>query len=284
MKNMTDNSSAQPRLSISTWSLHRSLGQPQLYGVESGQHIPSATHGRGTLSLLEVPARLAEFGIHTLEICHFHLPSIERAYLAELRGALEDAHIELFSLLIDAGDITDPVYGMRDLEWIGSWFAVASQLGATCARAIAGKSDPSDENIGLSVARLSMLAKQAQDHGLHLMTENWFGLLSTPSAVTTVLDRLEGNVGLCFDFGNWKGPEKYADLEAIAPYAESCHTKAHFLSAQELDRDDYVCCLDITRKAGFSGPYTLIYDGPNTNEWQGLAQEREIVAPYLQKA
>lgn len=29
------------------------------------------------------------------------------------------------------------------------------------------------------------------------------------------------------------------------------------------------------------GPYTLIYDGPNADEWAGLEAERAIVASYL---
>jgi len=34
-------------------------------------------------------------------------------------------------------------------------------------------------------------------------------------------------------------------------------------------------------RPGFAGPYTLIYDGPNENEWSHLAQEAEVVLPYL---
>ena len=283
---MTNTNNAQPRLSVSSWSLHRALGRPQFYGAERkrGQSIPIATHGRGALSLLELPERIAKFGIHTLEICHFHLPSTDQGYLAELRGALADAGVELFSLLVDDGDITHPEHGERDLRWIGAWLDVAQQLGAKCTRVIAGKSFPSDQAIDVSVERLRLLVERAQGYGIRLMTENWYGLLSRPETVTTVLKRLEGKVGLCFDFGNWKGPTKYDDLAAIVPYAESCHTKAHFVAAHELDREDYVRCLDLTRVAGFSGPYTLIYDGPDADEWQGLAQERTIVQPYLQRA
>ena len=108
-------------------------------------------------------------------------------------------------------------------------------------------------------------------------------LLSTPNAVSTVLDHFGGKVGLCFDFGNWDGPDKYENLQAIAHYAKSCHTKAHFFENGEIDREDYVKCLDITRVANFSGPYTLIYDGPNNDEWHGLNVELEVVRPYLNK-
>src|SRR5947209_5352735 len=108
MSNSNPAPAQRPRLSVSTWSLNRTLGQPQFYGVDNQHNIPVDTHNKGVLSLLELPAHIARFGISTLEICHFHLPSLDKGYLAELRGALAAAHVELFSLLIDDGDITHP--------------------------------------------------------------------------------------------------------------------------------------------------------------------------------
>lgn len=270
-----------PRLSVSTWSLHRQLGRPDFYGPDDGKQIPVSTHGRGEISLLELPARVAEFGISTLELCHFHVPSLDKGYLNELRCALEEANVELFSLLIDHGDITHPEYADRDLAWIGEWIEIAGLLGASCARAIAGKAAPSTETLEMSGNGLQQLAARAEGNGVRLMTENWFSILSTPANVLTLLDRLDGAVGFCLDFGNWTGETKYADLKTIAPRADSCHTKAHFPAPGEMDRDDYVQCLDLTQDAGFSGPHTLIYDGPGDDEWEGLSIEREVVQSYL---
>ena len=270
-----------PRLSVSTWSLHRQLGRPDFYGPEEGKQIPVATHGGGELSLLDLPARVAEFGINTLELCHFHIPTLDKGYLNELRGALDAANVELFSLLIDNGDITHPDHADRDLSWIGEWIETAGILGATCARAIAGKAAPSGEALEMSRNGLQKLSDRAEANGVRLMTENWFSVLSTPENVLTLLDSLDGKVGLCLDFGNWQAETKYADFEAIAPRAESCHTKAHFPVPGEMDKVDYVRCLDLTEAAGFSGPHTLIYDGPGDNEWEGLTIEREVVQSYL---
>ena len=273
-----------PRLSVSTWSLHRQLGRPDFYGPEAGKQIPVATHGMGEFSLLEIPARVAEFGINTLEVCHFHIPSLDKGYLNELRGALEATNVELFSVLIDHGDITHPEYADRDLVWMGEWIEAAGILGATCARAIAGKAPPSAEVLEMSRNGLQKLAERAEANGVRLMTENWFSVLSTPENVLTLLDRLDGEVGFCLDFGNWEGETKYVDLEAIAPRAESCHTKAHFPAPRDIDKDDYIRCLDLTQDAGFSGPHTLIYDGPGDDEWEGLTIERKVVQSYLKKS
>ena len=128
---------------------------------------------------------------------------------------------------------------------------------------------------------LSKLTEHADAAGIRLMTENWFSIFSTPENVMTILDRLDGKVGLCLDFGNWRGEKKYADIAEIAPLAESCHTKAHFAAPREIDKEDYIRCLEITKNAGFAGPHTLIYDGPGDDEWEALAIEREVVNLYL---
>ncbi len=270
-----------PRLSVSTWSLHRQLGKPGFTGPAHGLQIPTETHNTGPISLLELPAHVAEFGIHTLEICHFHLPSVEKTYLGELRAALSEAEVELFSLLIDDGDITHPTDAERDTAWIAQWIDIAGELGASCARVIGGKADPTAETLEQSRTTLAHLAERAETAGIRLMTENWFSVFSTPANVNTILDRLAGKVGLCLDFGNWRGETKYEDLAAIAPRAESCHTKAHFAAPRDMDTQDYVKCLDLTQTAGFAGPHTLIYDGPGDDEWEGLALERDVVNPYL---
>jgi sugar phosphate isomerase/epimerase len=271
------------RLSVSTWSLHRALGRPAFYEPEADGKFGSAPTTAAAFSLLELPGCISTFGIRTLEICHFHLPNCDRGYLAELRNAIETAGVELWSLLIDAGDITqpNPVLRKRDLSWIGAWLDVAAQLGAKNARVIAGKAQPNEDTLKISLAGMQQLNLRAKSHGLRLMTENWFDLLSRPQRVLWLLDEMQGDLGLCLDFGNWRGATKYEDLAAIFPHADSCHAKCRFPAPGEMDRDDYARCLELGRAAHFAGPYTLIYDGPGDDEWDGLRVEREVVEPYL---
>ncbi|MCC6166716.1 MAG: sugar phosphate isomerase/epimerase [Caldilineaceae bacterium] len=265
------------RVSVSTWSLHRTLGRLPAYGPD--RPAPAAvTQG---LPLPELPARLADAGIHTLEICHFHLPNRDPGYLDELRQAMAGAGVELWSLLVDGGDITDSIHAARDEAWIAGWLPVAQRLGAARMRVSAGKSAPSPATLAQSVAALRRLAEAASDHGLRLMTENWHSLMQSAAEVNQVLDALEGQLGLCVDFGNWSGPDKYDQLAAILPHAESCHAKCHFAADGTLDKADYIRCLDLTRAAGFAGPYTLIYDGPSADEWAGLGREQVLIQPYL---
>lgn len=271
-----------PRLSVSTWSLHRALGVTYPDSPAAGRGERTETWGPGEVSLLEIPARVAEMGIHTLEICHFQIPSRDDAYLNDLRGALDAAGVELHALLIDDGDITHPDHHDRDRAWVAGWVDVAGKLGATRTRIIAGKSEYSPEAMALSQAGLKELAARGKDRGVRVTTENWFALLSRPAAVFELLDSLDGEVGLNGDFGNWDGPTKYDDLAAIFPRAESCHAKCDFESPFVPDTNDYCRCLDLARAANFSGAYTLIYQGPDDNEWEGLKREAELTRPYTQ--
>ncbi|MBV9849069.1 MAG: sugar phosphate isomerase/epimerase [Armatimonadetes bacterium] len=257
-----------PRLAVSSWSLHRRLTQ---------EGVP----------LLDIPAEAAAHGISRLEVCHFHFPSTDPGYVKDLRGALDDAGVKFFTMLIDAGDLTHPDRTRRteDEAMIAGWVDTAAACGAERARVIAGDAVPEPDGMALvlSAAALGHLARRAEAGGVRLVTENWHALLDRPQEVLELLEELEGQVGLMLDFGNWKGERKYDDLAQIAPFASSTHCKADYPAAGQINRADFTRCLDICRDAGFSGPHSLIFDGPLTDggEWASLDEMQEIVRPYL---
>lgn len=153
-------------------------------------------------------------------------------------------------------------------------------LGAENARIIAGKQPYSPEALERSVSGFRELLVANAGSPLRLVTENWFDLLATPETVHTLLDRLEGQIGLLADFGNWTGPDKYAGLASIFPRAELCHAKASF-SAGSLDESDYGLCVGAADDTGYTGPYTLIFDADQPGEWAGLAEERDFILSRL---
>src|SRR5262249_52879418 len=131
---------------------------------------------------------------------------------------------------------------------------------------------------------LRALARRGKDEGVRIITENWHDLLAGPSEVAAVLDRLDGEVGLLADFGNWKGARKYADLAAIFDRAEDTHAKAHFPKVGVMDSADFGRCLRIAADAGYTGPLTLIYEGPDADEWEAVAMERDFVRRHFAAA
>lgn len=259
---------------VSTWSLHRTLGRFVAEGsaVGGGRFFDSTVSPDG-LSLLELPAELRKRGYAALQICHFHLPSRSADYLEQLRAALTESGIELESLLIDDGDLTGP-HAARDEAWIAGWLETGIALGTRRARVSAGRSAPSAETILASAAGLRRLAESHPE--IRVMTENWQEMTSDGAAVNTILDEAGPSVGLLIDLGNWRGPEKYRELGAIAARAESCHAKCHFGGGVP-DREDFVASLRVLQESGFDGAMALIYDGSDEDEWAGLEIEYEMV-------
>ena len=278
------------RIMTSSWSVHRTLGQVMYdWSDMNSPPVRAREQEAGGMELLDLPRNLAERDIGMLEICHFHLPRVDEGYLGELRAELDACGIDLYSVLIDAGDVAHPDPQLRQLEvdWVRVWLERAAQLGAHCARVIAGDASPIDNGpieddaaVCASADSLRALARCGRDLGVGVSTENFRPLGCHVGALGAILDRCEGEVGLCADFGNFKGPEKYAALTAILPRATSVHAKAEFVEEGRMDRADFSRCLDLTQAAGFAGPYSLIFSSPG-DEWQGLADTRAVVDTYL---
>jgi hypothetical protein len=111
---------------------------------------------------------------------------------------------------------------------------------------------------------------------VRIVTENWFDLTAGPKQVHHILERLEGEVGLLADTGNWTGATKYGDLAAIFGRAERCHAKASFGDGLAMDLEDYRRCIEAAKGAGYMGPFALIFDAAG-DEWVGVEMEREVV-------
>lgn len=255
---------------VSSWSLHRTLGSYHS-GDAPGSGAPVAPGGG--LPLLELPAQLRAHGYDTAQICHFHLPTRDASYLAELGSAFADAGVTLDAVLVDDGDLTDPTDADTHQAWISGWLDDAAALGANRARVIAGKQTPTPERLAESGRRLGELADAHPD--VRVVTENWFALTPGAAEVTAVLDAADGKIGFLIDLGNWTGPGKYHELANVAGKAETCHAKCHFTDGTP-DSDDYAKSLQTLRDVNYAGPLALIYDGKSEDEWDCLEREFDI--------
>jgi len=274
-----------PELSISTWSLHRTLGPvyPTL-DATVGERVAETPYGAGTLDLLDVPAYVAAMGVHTLEICHFHFPRTDAAYCDLLRQRLVAAGVRLATLLIDDGDIAvaDGEARERDIRHIAGWIDVAREVGAVRVRVSAGKTlpDAAGRAVRASIDALTTLVEYARPHGIAVITENWQALAARPRPLLSIVDGLGGSVSLCADFGNYPSETREQDLRAILPHAVTVHAKADWAEPGVVDDAGFARCLDLTREAGFGGAYVLIFDDPG-DERASILRLAELTQPYL---
>lgn len=271
-------------LGISTWSIRRLLG-PTYPGLDpdAPERPADTSFGPGALNLLDLPTALQAHGYATLDLCHFHLPRTDDAYLAALRARLAEAGITLLTFLVDDGDISaaDPVTRARDVAATQAWIERAARLGARYVRVAAGASEakPDDPAIGYSAASLLALARHARAQGVDLLTETWQPLALPPENVRAILAATRGEVGLCADFNNYQhypADAKYAALRAVLPGASTIHAGGQLTAAGQLDEADFRHCLTLAQEAAFTGPYVLIFSGPG-DEWAGLAQLAGLV-------
>ncbi len=267
-------------VAVSSWALHRTLGVAY-YDSPLGGPQPADLHSATTTPLLDLPSELQRHQFSAMQLCHFHLPSRETQYIADMRSSLRDANVELLTLLIDDGDVSDPEQGEASVPWTANWVRIAAELGASRARLIAGKQAYSKETIDMAFSRLMQIAAVAEEVGVILEIENWHALLATPAAVHELLDRSEGMLRLNADFGNWPKPERYETLPQIFHRAETCHAKFEFVSPTELDLEDTEQLLTIAKNANFSGPMVLVNGGHGTSDWDGLAIQRRAIECFI---
>lgn len=266
--------SLSDRRSVSTWSLHRTLGNyvhPE--SAANGGPFMSLPDIDGGMTLLELIPEVAAHGYTMMQICHFHLESRDDDYLAAVKQALADSQLTLDMMLIDDGDLTaDDIAAQMD--WIDGWLTVAETLGAQRARVNAGHSSPTPELLQTVGERLATLA--AQHPHIRVVTENFLSMTPDAESVLTILDAAGDSVGLLVDLGNWRAPGKYDELAKIASRAEACHAKCSF-TLDGPDDEDFRKALGILKDSDFSGPIVLIYDGPDPDEFARMEEEWVMV-------
>ncbi|MEM7799037.1 MAG: TIM barrel protein [Chloroflexota bacterium] len=266
-------------LALSSWTTHAMLGQVRYAHSFSNQ--PILEEGApADLTLLDLPQLAASAGIAKLELCHFHFPTVEEAYLRQLKEKVEQAGIELENILLDTGNLSNPndQAWKKSLEEAKAWQQVAAQCGAKGCRIDCGTEPPSDASKARAAKALQILADHGASLGLATTTENF----RTTSVYADDLLEIMGDSGrplqLCVDYGNAKkSGDKYGTLKQLLPHGSSIHFKAEYLNGH-IDRSELHKGLTLARRAGFSGFITLIVD-ETVNEWEEtLALRDEILA------
>lgn len=267
-------------LSLTTWSLHRCLGPLHwtVWDEQNGAIAADIEAQPELLTLLELPAALAERKFAAVEIGHFHIRDTSDHYLSALRQAVSESGVVLYSLLLDYGDISSADERRRraDIDWIKGWIDIARKLGAQRVRVVAGESDPGDRQaLERSMTALSELIDYAAGTGVRIVTENFRPLASTADNCVALLAGCGAGLGLVSDFGNYKGPRKYDELSRTVPHSETVHAKALTDGAGHPDGEEFARCMSIVRESGFSGAVTIVYDGPG-DMWEGIERVRRL--------
>ncbi|MFC0213666.1 sugar phosphate isomerase/epimerase family protein [Paenibacillus chartarius] len=268
-------------LSLSTWSLHRLLGPLRWTIWDDASRTPAIREEfqPAEMELLELPAVLAQRGFRFLEVCHFHFPATEEAYVKKLKAAFEASGVIFHTLLVDYGDISSPDEGRReaDIRYLQGWIDVAAQAGARAVRIVAGEQPAGDAAaIARSCEALRSLDAYASAQGVRIVTENFRSLTSTISSWSAVLVGFGQKQATIVDFGNLTEEEKEAGIAFGAPQAHSIHAKPDYLADGSIDTESFGRLLDIVKSSGCEAPVSIIFDRPG-NMWEGIEAIRAVM-------
>jgi Xylose isomerase-like TIM barrel len=252
------------RVGVSTLSFH---------GYLETTHNESSRTPAGRLTLLDFPGMIADrFKIHNLEFATPHFPSLEPAYLQELKSSLVRSHSKLVSIPVDVrelkqgGGLSDPDLGVRGaaMAAVRSWIDIARQLGAHAVRCDPGCSDPDD--LTATVDSYRKLASYGRAKGVTVLMENRCDVACADSEALVRILRAVASpfVGALPDFGEFPDEvTRLRGLPVLFSYARTvCHAKGLKLDSSGNETAfDFGRCMAISKQAGYKGIYSAVYEG-----------------------
>lgn len=269
-------------VAISSWSVHGLLGQVWYEPDADGKLVNKNTGHTPTVTLLELPAFVAKDGIQAIEICHFHFPATDDAYLEQVKSALKAAGVTLENVLIDTGNLSslDDAQWRADVELMKHWQDIAVKVGAKGVRIDCGLEAATPETIKRSADALRELADYGTRIGLATTTENWRTTSIEPNDLLEIMRQVDRPLNLCVDFGNAaKTADKFGTIRALMPQGTSLHCKGLF-DDLTLDVSDFESSLALVKESDFDGHISLICDGTE-NEWDKILTLKQHVERVL---
>ncbi|TDQ38292.1 sugar phosphate isomerase/epimerase family protein [Aureibacillus halotolerans] len=262
---------------ISTWSLHRCLGPLRwtVWNEESQSHDVKVEPQEEEVTLLELPAHLAREGYGVLEICHFHIPDTSETYLLKLKLAIETAGLDLHTILVDYGDLATPDAKRReaDIELIARWIDVASIVGATAVRVVAGEQPATAETQARSIAGLRQLSEYGAERGVKVVTENFKQLTDTVAHWESIVEKLDGEPRTIVDFGNLSAEERLAGVSYGSSHAHSFHVKPPYHEDGTINASELKAMLHAIEN---EAPLIVINAEPG-DMWEGCRSIKHVI-------
>jgi sugar phosphate isomerase/epimerase len=271
------------RISISTWSLHNYFRSTR----RSNFNLPGPM-----LALLDFPDLIVDrYKVHHFEFCTTHFGSTEPTYLRELKYALLRTGSTVVNIPVDIpecgrhGTFSDPdrKTRMAALDAVKPWVDVAYTLGARSVRVGPGKVDPA--NLAPTAEAYKALAMYAQAKGIRVIVENHgdFGTKHPEELVKLFKLTGPGRIGALPDFANFSDETtREKGLKMLFPYASTvCHAKGLEFDADGAEKGfDFPLAMEIARKAGFRGVYSIEFEGPG-DPYEGIQKTLDELLKYL---
>ncbi len=238
------------------------------------------------MTLDDFVEKAAELGLDAVEPTSYYFKDTSPAYLRHLRAKAFRLGLDISGTAV-GNDFGHPPGAKRDgqIAHVKKWVDHAEILGAPVIRIFAGhakKGQAPDEAHKLMVAGIEQCSAYAGEHGIYLALENHGGPTVTAEAMLTIVKDVQSPwFGVNLDTGNFRTPDPYADMAAVAPYALNVQVKVELRVGGKAEPSDYKRIVKILRDAGYRGYLALEYEAredPLTAIPRHVAALREAVA------
>jgi sugar phosphate isomerase/epimerase len=272
------------KLSLAQWSLHRSLGFPDL---------------EATMDHLDFAAKARELGFDGVEyVTHFFKDKAEdEKYLLEMKNRAADNDVESLLIMIDGeGDlaISDDDERTKSIENHYKWVEAAHFLGCHSIRVNVFGAGTPKEMAESAKDSLSRLSEYAAKENINVLVENHGGMSSNADWMMKVMKEVNmSNCGMLPDFGNFclerengerwnakciKEYDMYKGVELFMPMAKAVSAKSYNFDENGNDtKIDYKRMLKIVKDAGYTGFIGVEYEGDEKPEEEGILLTKALL-------
>lgn len=174
----------------------------------------------------------------------------------------------------------------KEIDHVKRWIDLAAELHAPTIRIFAGdlqKGTSEADARKWCVDAIHRACEHAATRGIILALENHGGIVSTADQLLAIVRDVKSDwFGVNLDTGNFHGPDPYADLARVAPYAVVVQIKAEISTGKGPKQEaDLARLIKILRDAHYRGFVALEYeadDDPRQAVPKYLAQLKKLTA------
>jgi len=239
---------ARLKLSLNAWSF-----DPPLTAHIEGQ--------AGGMSLFDLLEFCAEQGFDALDPTGYYFPGYpdppERGFVNEFKRRAFLLGIDISGTGIRNDFATaDRATRAEGVERVARWVESAAAMGAPVLRVFAGARPEGhtwDEAAAWLADELRRCVEHGEKHGVLIGLQNHGGMLSDADEMLKVVKMVDSKwLGLIVDTGWLTGPDPYADIARVIPYAVNWQVK-EFLNGGKGPRADLKRIARLIRDSGYRG-------------------------------
>jgi len=202
--------------------------------------------------------------------------------IEDVKNALKKYNIQVLNMPIDYGNISqlDKASRDADLAIIKVWIDVAAMVGCKGARVNTGNQAEGVFDLSITANSYRELAEYAATKNVALVLENHGGMSADPDNILKLFEMVNHpNFRICPDFGNFESKIRYEALDKIfglQPFL--VHAKTYdFNEFGEQDQYSFAQCMDIAKKHGYDGWYSVEFEGWTGDQHDGIRRTIDLL-------